>query len=191
MGTWYYKIISQDYKLAASYKLRHGKSVGLITADTYRIAAVDQLRTYAGIIGIPLEVVLDPSDIPAAIEKQRAHDIVLVDTPGRSPRDASRLEELSRVLGALGPCRKHLVLSAGASEPVLRSAAERFGTLGPDALIVTKADEAGALGVLLDILRLTDLPLSYLTTGQEVPDDLETARPERLARAVLDGGLPG
>ncbi len=178
-------------KLAASYKLRHGRSVGLITADTYRIAAVDQLRTYAGIIGIPLEIVLDPSDLPRAMDKHASCDVVLVDTPGRSPRDAARLDQLSGVLEAIGPCRRHLVLSAGASGAVLRAAADRFGRMNPDALIVSKADEAGALGVLMDIARLTGLPLSFVTTGQEVPDDIEVARAERLARAVLDGGLPG
>lgn len=178
-------------KLAASYKLRHGKRVGLITADTYRIAAVDQLRTYAGIIGIPLEIALAASDIGPALAKFAECDIVLVDTPGRSPRDAARLDELTAVLGALGPARTHLVLSAGASVPVLRSAARCFGAMNPDALIVSKADEAGALGVLLEITRTTDLPLSYLTTGQEVPDDIEPARADRLARAVLEGGLPG
>ena len=177
-------------KLAASYKLRHGKSVGLITADTYRIAAVDQLRTYAGIIGLPLEVVLSPADIPAAMERQRGCDIILVDTPGRSPSDSTRLDELAAVLDAVGPASKHLVLSAGSSAAVLRSAARSFGAMRPDALIVSKIDEAGALGVLLEIARLTDLPLSYLTTGQEVPDDIEHARADRLARAVLEGGLP-
>ena len=177
-------------KLAASYKLRHGKRVGLITADTYRIAAVDQLRTYASIIGIPLEIALAPADIPTALAKFEGFDVVLVDTPGRSPRDAERLDELSTVLDALGPARTHLVLSAGASGSVLASAARCFGTMNPDTLIVSKADEAGALGVLLDITRITGLPLSYLTTGQEVPDDIEPARADRLARAVLEGGLP-
>jgi flagellar biosynthesis protein FlhF len=177
-------------KLAASYKLRHGKRVGLITADTYRIAAVDQLRTYAGIIGIPLEIALAPADIAPALAKFEQCDVVLVDTPGRSPRDTARLDELSAVLDAIGPARTHLVLSAGASVPVLKSAARCFGAMNPDTLIVSKADEAGALGVLLDIARLTGLPLSYLTTGQEVPDDIEPARADRLARAVLEGGLP-
>lgn len=178
-------------KLAASYKLRQGKSVGLITADTYRIAAVDQLRTYAGIIGLPLEVVLSASDIPAALERQAGCDIVLIDTPGRSPRDTSRLDELAGVLDAAGSPMTHLVLSAGASLGVLRSAAERFGAMKPDTLILSKADEAGPLGVLCEAIRLTGLPLSYVTTGQEVPDDIEPARPDRLARAILDGGLDG
>lgn len=176
-------------KLAASYKLRHGRSVGLITADTYRIAAVDQLRTYAGIIGLPLEVVLSPSDIPAALERQAGCDIVLIDTPGRSPRDSTKLGELSDVLEAAGSPTTHLVLSAGASLGVLRSAADRFGELKPDALILSKTDEAGTIGVLCEALRLTGLPMSYLTTGQEVPDDIEPARADRLARAILDGGL--
>ena len=82
------------------------------------------------------------------------------------------------------------MLSAGASGSVHRSAARCFGAMSPDALIVSKADEAGSLGVLLELTRLTDLPVSYLTTGQEVPDDIEHARADRLARAVLDGGLP-
>lgn len=178
-------------KLAASYKLRQGKSVGLITADTYRIAAVDQLRTYAGIIGLPLEVVLAASDIPAALERQAGCDVILIDTPGRSPRDASRLNELAAVLEAAGSPTTHLVMSAGASLGVLRAASERFGEMNPDALIVSKADEAGALGVTCEMTRLTGLPLSYITTGQEVPDDIEPARADRLARAILDGGFGG
>jgi len=181
-------------KLAAVHKLRYGRRVGLITADTYRIAAVEQLRTYAGIIGIPLEVVLTPDEMSTAVERLSACDVVLIDTPGRSPRDGARLDELRAFLGAASPAvscpvRTHLVVSAIASTGVLRSVTERFAPLGADGVLVTKLDEADTLGVLCHAAELTGLPFTSITTGQEVPDHIEPARAERLARLVLKGGL--
>jgi flagellar biosynthesis protein FlhF len=174
-------------KLAATHKLRYGRSVGLITADTYRIAAVEQLRTYAGIIGIPLEVALSPDDMEAARDRLAACDVVLIDTPGRSPRDHARLDDLSGFLAAASPARTHLVLSASTNRGVLRSAAERFAGAEPDCLLLSKLDEASGLGVVCRAAEIAGLPLSYVTTGQEVPDHIEPACPERLARLVLEG----
>ncbi|MEM9167765.1 MAG: flagellar GTP-binding protein, partial [Planctomycetota bacterium] len=176
-------------KLAARAKLRHGRSVGLITTDTYRIAAVEQLRTYAEIIGLPLKVVADPSEMPEALESMATLDEVLIDTAGRSQHDTERLTELRSYLDQADPHETHLVLSCVASDAVLARAAERFGALGPNRLLMTKLDEAVELGVLLGLLSKVGAPLSYVTTGQEVPDDIEPAGAERLARQILAGGV--
>ena len=174
-------------KLAATYKLRYGRKVGLVTADTYRIAAVEQLRTYADIVGLPLKIALSPRDMAGAIESLDACDVVLVDTAGRSQHDAARLGELGEFLEAARPDTSHLVLSLAAAESVIFAAAERFGVLRPQRLILSKLDEAVDFGVIANIARRVGLPISHVTTGQEVPDHIEPASADRLARLVLDG----
>ncbi len=174
-------------KLAATYKLRHGKKVGLITSDTYRIAAVEQLKTYAGIIGLPLKVANSPQEMAQAIESLRDCDIVVVDTAGRSQNDQRRLDELAEFAAAARPDETHLVLSTTVGDNVLRKTAERFKALGPDRCILTKLDEAVTTGPIAGLCDRIGLPLSFVTVGQEVPDDLEPARADRLARCVLDG----
>ncbi len=174
-------------KLAATYRLRHARSVGLVTADTYRIAAVDQLRTYANIIGLPVRVASTPREMKDACASFNDRDIVLIDTAGRSPSDASRLDELREHLEAAKPHETHLVLSATSGEKALLAAVERFAPLAPDRVILTKLDEAVSFGVLLNVLRRVDRRLSFVTTGQEVPDHIESGKPDRLARLILDG----
>ncbi len=176
-------------KLAANYKLRHAKRVGLVTSDTYRIAAVDQLRTYANIIGLPIKVVMTPSELGQAVDSLSDCDVILIDTAGRSQHDATRLEELSAFIAAARPHETHLVLSSTVSEPVLRKTAERFAAMSPDHVVFTKLDEAVQLGAVVNVMKGLSAPISYVTTGQEVPDQIELAHAERLARAVLDGGL--
>jgi flagellar biosynthesis protein FlhF len=177
-------------KLAAAYKLRHGRRVGLVTTDTYRIAAVDQLRMYANIIGLPLQVAITPADMATACEALADCDAILIDTAGRSQRDAGRLEELKEFLAAARPHETHLVLSSAAGERVLLDAAHQFARVNPDRVIFTKLDEAVNFGVLFTVARRIDLKLSYITTGQEVPDQIEVGRPDRLARLLLDGVKP-
>lgn len=176
-------------KLAAAYKLRHGRSVGLITADTYRIAAVDQLRTYAGIIGIPLKVVLSPAEMSAAVQSLSNHDVVLIDTAGRSQFNTDRIDELGEFLSAAGPDQVHLVLAMTASEQVLLKTAAAFAPARPNRVIFTKLDEAVNFGVVVNVARRLTAKLSFVTTGQEVPDQIEAGHPERLARMVLDNGI--
>ena len=174
-------------KLAATYKLRHQKKVGLITSDTYRIAAVEQLKTYAGIIGLPLKVANSPQEMADAIEELSECDIVVIDTAGRSQNDSRRLEELAEFAAAAQPDETHLVLSTTVGDNVLRKTADRFKALGPDRCILTKLDEAVTTGPIAGLCDRIGLPLSFVTVGQEVPDDLEPARVDRLARCVLDG----
>lgn len=177
-------------KLAATWKLRHGRRVGLITADTYRIAAVDQLRTYANIIGLPLHVASTPRDVAAACDALADYDCILIDTAGRSPSDTDRLDELRAFLGAARPHQTHLVLSSAASESGMLHAAERFRAVSPDRVIFTKLDEAVNFGVLVNVGRRVQAALSYITTGQEVPDTIEPGRADRIARLILSVEAP-
>lgn len=174
-------------KLAATWKLRHGLSVGVVTADTYRIAAVDQLRVYAGIMNLPLEVVSGPSEMARACRALEDRDVILIDTAGRSPRDNRRLEELRTLIGAATPDEVHMVVSATASPACLRTTLEQFGGLGPTHTILTKLDEAPSLGGMLAPVAGLQARLSYLTTGQEVPDQIEPACPNRFAKWIVEG----
>lgn len=174
-------------KLAATYKLRHGKRVGLVTCDTYRIAAVEQLRTYANIIGLRLNVALTPPEMASCCSSLDDCDVILIDTAGRSQHDGDRLTELSALLEAAKPHETHLVLSGASSESVLMRAADRFAVAKPNRVILTKLDETVSFGVLVNVAHRVGATLSYITTGQEVPDHIEPGRADRLARLVLDG----
>jgi flagellar biosynthesis protein FlhF len=173
-------------KLAAVYRLREKRNVGLITVDTYRIAAVEQLRTYADIIDLPMQVVSTPREMREAAGRMDGLDLILLDTAGRSPRDEIKIQELRSFLTEAAADEVCLVLSSVAGAKTLKQVVERFATVGTTSLILTKLDESTGLGHLLPVLRDSRLPLSYLTNGQNVPDDIEVADPARLARLVLE-----
>lgn len=172
-------------KLAANYRLRENKTVGLITVDTYRIAAVEQLRTYAEIIDLPMEVVSTPREMRDAIARMKSLDLVLMDTAGRSPRDEVRIQELKAMLTEANPAEVHLVLSAVGGAKSLTTTANRFATVGTTSMILTKLDEATGLGNLLSVVRGCGLPISYVTDGQNVPDDIQVAQKHSLAQQIL------
>lgn len=173
-------------KLAANFRLREHRRVGLITVDTYRIAAVEQLRTYADIIDLPMEVVATPREMKQALARLADLDLVLLDTAGRSPQDEARIQELQAILAESQPDEVHLVLSSVASLPQLSRAARQFGQVGVTSLVMTKLDEATGLGNLLSLLGRSNLPISYVTHGQNVPDDIEPADRRQLARQILE-----
>jgi flagellar biosynthesis protein FlhF len=172
-------------KLAANYRLREKRRVGLITVDTYRVAAVEQLRTYADIIDLPMEVVATPREMREAVARMSHLDLILMDTAGRSPRDEVRIQELKSMLAEAQADDVYLVLSSTASAKGLVATAERFADVGTTALLLTKIDEATGLGHLITLLRDCRLPVSYLTDGQNVPDDIQTANRRQLAYALL------
>ena len=172
-------------KLAANFRLREKKRVGLITVDTYRIAAVEQLRTYADIIDLPMLVVSTPREMRDAVQQMAGLDLVLIDTAGRSPKDDVKIQELRALLAEADADEVHLVLAAVAGASTLARTAERFAEVGTTALVLTKLDEATGLGNLLPLIGSSELPLSYLTDGQNVPDDIAPADSRRLARLVL------
>lgn len=174
-------------KLAATFKLKQNKKVGLITMDTFRIAAVDQLKTYAGIIGLPLKVANGAAELGDAVAALTADgvDAILIDTAGRSQRAGEKLDELARVLETIRPHESHLVLSSTVNQKVLLETAERFSCIASDRVIFTKLDEAVSCGVLLNVARRVGKRVSYVTTGQEVPHQIEAGRSDRLASLVM------
>lgn len=172
-------------KLAADLSLRERRRVGLITIDTYRIAAVEQLRTYAQIIDVPLEVVMEPKELGNAVAAMADREIILIDTAGRSQRDGYKIDELCEFFDAVQPDEMHLVLSSTSSEAVLRETIQRFRELGVNRVIFTKLDEAIGFGVILDCLQMAEARLSYVTTGQDVPDDIQVGEGKALAKLIL------
>ena len=177
-------------KLAATFKLKQRLKVGLITLDTYRIAAVDQLRTYANIIGVPLHVVANGPELTEALGRCEACDVVLIDTAGRSQRDDPKLQQLDGLIRVADPHEVHLVLSSTCSQTVLLETVDRFSRIRTDRIIFTKLDEAVSFGVLLNVARKVNKKLSYVTTGQEVPHQIEPGRSDRLASLVMgDAGV--
>lgn len=176
-------------KLAAVMKLRERRRVGLITMDTYRIGAVEQLRTYAQILDVPLISVMTPMEMKTAVARMSDRDLILIDTAGRSQRDDERIVDLKKMLDAAEPDQVHLVLSTTGREETMRQAVERFTPVGVEHLVFTKLDEAVGLGVMLNVLHTVKLKLSYLTSGQAVPDDIEPGSAARVAELIL-AGLP-
>lgn len=172
-------------KLAANFRLRDGVKMGLVTVDTYRIAAVEQLRTYAEIIDLPMKVVTSPQDMRRALDELSGLDLVLIDTAGRSPRDELKIQELKQMLAEASVDEVHLVMSLTASVKSIRMTCDQFKAVNPTALVLTKLDEAAGMGSLLSVAREVRLPFSYLTTGQDVPEDIEPAHASRIARLVL------
>jgi flagellar biosynthesis protein FlhF len=173
-------------KLAANYKLQANKRVGLITIDTYRIAAVDQLRTYAQIIEVPLKVVLSVGELQQAIASMKDLDVILVDTAGRSQNDSMRLGQLRRFLEAMKPDETHLVISATANRASAAKVVGQFVPLGANRIIISKLDEADSFGLVLNVACAGNVPISYVTTGQGVPDDIASANSQRLAQLILE-----
>ena len=172
-------------KLAANFRLRDGVKMGLVTVDTYRIAAVEQLRTYAEIIDLPMKVVTSPQEMRRALDELSDLDLILIDTAGRSPRDELKIQELKSLLNEANVDEVHLVMSLTASVRSIRMTCEQFSCVNPTSLILTKLDEAAGAGSLLSVSRDVKLPFSYLTTGQDVPEDIEPANACRVARLVL------
>jgi flagellar biosynthesis protein FlhF len=172
-------------KLAANFCLRERRKVGLITLDTYRIAAVDQLKTYAQIIDVPLEVAMSPEQMKEAVGQMADRDLILIDTAGRGQRDATKIDDLRAFFTAAKPHEVHLVLSATCGEGVLTETIQRFSGVGVDRVIFTKLDEAVGFGVILNCLQKVKAQLSYVTTGQDVPSDIEVGEGRAIAGLIL------
>ncbi len=175
-------------KLAARERYSCGRGVALITLDTFRIAAVDQLRKYADIIGLELKVVTDPPGLREAIDALGAYERIFIDSAGRSPADELRLGELTSFVRCAPDAQVSLVLSATASARTLRRSIDRFARVGFNDLVITKVDETQARGVILSAIVQAGKPVSFLTNGQNVPDDIEAADPQRVADLVVQGG---
>jgi flagellar biosynthesis protein FlhF len=173
-------------KLAARFALQQGKSVALVTADTYRIGAVDQLKTYARIMNLPLEIALSPEDVTAAVAKHGDKDVVLIDTVGRSQRSEEHIRQVREFVDAAEGVECYLVVSASQSPEVQREVAQRFAVFSPSRLAITKIDESPNRGCIVNLPHWTGARIACVTAGQNVPQDIEFADAARLATLVTE-----
>ncbi len=172
-------------KLAAQFSLYLNKKVALVTIDTYRIGAVEQLRTYGEIMGIPIDVVMTPKELKHIVDKHQDKDLILIDTAGRPSKNSAQIRELKGFLEQIEVGETCLVLSSTTRGRDLLKIVEDFKIVGYDSLIFTKVDETEILGPIVDVVSKTDVPVRYITNGQNVPDDIEEATPEKLAKLIL------
>ncbi|RPI72607.1 MAG: AAA family ATPase, partial [Desulfobacteraceae bacterium] len=173
-------------KLAAVTALQQGKKAALVTIDTFRIAAVAQLETYARIMGLPMTVANNNKELRNAIRKYEDHDCVLIDTAGRSPQKDQDIVELNAFFNIPEPIRHFLVLSATTRYDNLIQIEKRFSRLPVRSCIFTKLDETRDISAMLNFLLCCRRPVAYLTTGQQVPEDIEMASKKKLAALLLN-----
>lgn len=177
-------------KLASRYKLNYGKEVGLLTTDTYRIAATDQLRTYANILEIPLDIVLTKNDINEAIAKMGGTDLILVDTAGFSHKNNVQRKDMEDILNTVDPAydkEVFLVLSATTKYRDLKEIVDTYKTFTDFSLIFTKLDETDVYGSILNTKLYAGTDLSYVCNGQGVPDDLNVINIQQIVKQLLGG----
>ena len=172
-------------KLAANYCLVEHKKVALVTVDTFRVAAIPQLRTYADIIGVPLEVVYTPAELTEALGRCGEKDLVLIDTPGGSPRNSNQLELLKEYVDGAETKEVYLAVASPTKYRDMLEVYQRFSITRIDGLLFTKIDETSRYGPLVNLLNQTKTRLTYLTTGQNVPSDIELADSVKMADLLL------
>lgn len=172
-------------KLAAHAALFDGRKTAVITADTYRIGAVGQLRTYADILNIPLEVVMTPQEMEEALQLHGDKDAIFIDTAGRPSSNTEQLAELNEMLMVIPQKTISLVLSCATKNTDMLKIVKDFQIADYDQLIFTKADETSSLGNILSITTQTGYPVAYVTVGQNVPDDIVMAEPKNLAELMV------
>jgi flagellar biosynthesis protein FlhF len=172
-------------KIAAESVLKYKKKVAFITTDTYRISAIEQLKTYAKILNVPIEVCYNLEDFQAAAEKFKDYDLVLVDTAGRNFRNKKYVEELQNVIDFKDDIETYLVLALTAKQKDMEDIYEQFSLIGIDKLIFTKADETSVYGPMINMLEQYDIGVAYIANGQNVPDDMVVASPENITNYLL------
>lgn len=178
-------------KIASRYAVEQKKKVALLTMDTYRIAAAEQLRTYANILMVPFRVIYTEEELFTAIQDFQDYDYILMDTAGHSPQNREQLSGMKRLLGRvknMTECYFYLVLSATTKYKDLKKIADSYSQVAEYRLIFTKLDETEALGNLLNLRLYTDASIAYVTCGQNVPDDIEVFNPQKTVKQLLGGG---
>jgi flagellar biosynthesis protein FlhF len=173
-------------KLAANFALNEQRRVALLTTDTYRIAAIPQLRTYGEIMGLTLDVAYSPSELQDLVLRHQDKDIVLVDTPGRSQHNQPMLEEMVDFMRAVPSRTLYLAVSAASKYRDMLDVVNHFGTVSIDGIIITKLDETVSFGPILNLASEVGLLLAYYTNGQDVPADIEIADSRRIVDLILD-----
>lgn len=172
-------------KIAAICKFFNHYNIAIVSIDTYRLAAIDQLKTFTDIANISLDIAYDSTELKNMIEKHRDKDIIFIDTVGRSPNNQDHLSELKRLLESISADEVHLIISANTSLSSMKEIVKNFGILMPNRLIFSKVDEAINYGNIINLINFSHLPISYLTTGQVIPDDIEVADKNKLAGLVI------
>ena len=174
-------------KIASKLKLEKHAKIALVTADTYRIAAVEQLKTYANILSVPLEVIYSPQELGDNLAKLKQYDVCLIDTAGRSHRSKEQMEDIRALLEQIPVNERqvYLVLNAGTKYSDLQKIASVYSVLTDFSLIFTKLDETSSAGIMLNMRVKTNCPLSYVTWGQNVPEDIGEMDPQRVAKKLL------
>jgi flagellar biosynthesis protein FlhF len=172
-------------KIAANFMIREKKKVGLITADTYRIAAVEQLKTYSEIMGAPVTVIYSPSEIKDAIKKNEDADLILIDTPGKSHKNKKHFDEIKDLVASTKADETYLLISASTKMKDCKEILKAYSFIDDYKLIFTKVDETESLGIVLNVVNSTGKRLSYFTTGQSVPDDIEVINVDQLSKKLL------
>jgi len=175
------KLVARCVKTLAS------KKISIITADTYRIAAIEQIKTFADIMNVPVQIVFSPDDIPSAIAACDESDVVFVDTAGRSQRNREHMEELRILMDVLRPDETHLVLSATTKESDLLDMVHNYRNIRVNRLLFTKLDETVRLGNVFNVVSELGIPVSYFTVGQNVPDDIELAQAGKFVKRLMEG----
>lgn len=174
-------------KLASLAVLQKNLKVGLVNLDVYKVAAFDQLQTYAKILNVPFRSAQNLEELQSALADFRGLDLVLIDTTGRSQRDEACLKEMAELVRSLEiPVQVHLCAASSTRDLELYDIANRFSVFKPTALTITKLDESSLFGAVFNVAQRSKLPLSYFTTGQRVPEDLEEATRERVAALIMD-----
>ena len=176
-------------KIASKFKLEEKIKVAIITADTYRIAAVEQIKTYASILAIPVSVVYEAKDFNEAIEKYKEYDLVLIDTAGRSHKNTEQFNDAKALLEAITDYKKevYLVVSATTKYNDLSKITSSYSKITDYSLIFTKLDETMSYGNILNVKLDTKAPLAYVTFGQGVPEDISVLNPQDIAKQLLGG----
>lgn len=172
-------------KLAALYSVQHRLPIAMITADTYRVGAVSQLRTYSDLIRAPLEVAYTPEDLVSQIRSHQDKQIIFVDTPGRSPSDQDQLSVMRSFVQALPNPHLEIAISAGTHPTDARRIIDRFSVVPPKGLLLTKLDETSLYGAACGLAVAQSVPFSYFTHGQQVPEDIAVAQRERLVERLM------
>lgn len=177
-------------KLSSKLILEEKKKIAILTADTYRIAAVEQVKTYANILSIPVEVVYEIDDLDTILPKYKGYDYILVDTAGRSHKNKKQFTDLKVLFEAFSKYSilTYLVLSATTKYRDLKKITSLYEDIAEYSLIFTKLDETDAIGNILNIKLDTGMPLSYVSYGQNVPDDIEVLSSQIIAKQLLGGG---
>jgi flagellar biosynthesis protein FlhF len=172
-------------KLAADLGLKQKRSVGLISIDSYRVGALEQLKVYSSIMGLPCLPAFSEKDLAIAVRKMRHKDVLLIDTAGHGHLDEKRMSELARLMGRDMDISSHLVLSVTTNREDMKDAAKHFNLLKPHTFIFTKIDETRRRGVMLDQIESLKLPISFITNGQRVPEDIIKASPKKILDLIL------